>query len=141
MASVETGPITTGWGDYVAPYTTLDVSNKAVGGCSARSFTREGRFDAIAAEVRAGNWVIIEFGHNDGRSLSTHNGRTDCSGTGDEMCTTTYDGQTETGADISGIFEEHGQATPNNPWETGTFYSPSRFVEYAKLAAEAVGVA
>ena len=31
--------------------------------------------------------------------------------------------------------------TPNNPWESGEFeYSPSRFVGYAQLAAEAVGV-
>lgn len=30
--------------------------------------------------------------------------------------------------------------TPNNPWETGTFtYTPTRFVEYAKISAQNIG--
>lgn len=39
----------------------------------------------------SGDIVVIEFGHNDGGSLSTDNGRTDCSGTGDETCETVYE--------------------------------------------------
>jgi rhamnogalacturonan acetylesterase len=38
----------------------------------------------------SGDIVVIEFGHNDGGSLSTDNGRTDCGGTGDETCQTVY---------------------------------------------------
>lgn len=143
-----------GWGEYVAPYTSLTVSNKAIGGRSARSYTREGRFDAIAEVVQAGDWVVIEFGHNDGGSLSTDNGRTDCPGTGSETCSTTYNGVAETVLTFSAYIENAtkmfkakganviiSSQTPNNPWETGTFsYSPSRFVGYAQLAAEAAGV-
>ncbi|KAJ5692761.1 hypothetical protein N7462_002184 [Penicillium macrosclerotiorum] len=155
MAKGGTGSGTAGWGEYVAPYTPADVSNQAVAGRSARSYTREGRFDTIAAEVQSGDWVIIEFGHNDGGSLSTtDNGRTDCSGTGDETCTTTYDGVTETVLTFPKYLENAANTftakganvlissqTPNNPWETGTFtYSPSRFVGYAELAAEVAGV-
>lgn len=146
----------TGWGDYVAPYTTLDVSNKAVAGRSARSYTREGRFNAITEEVQSGDWVVIEFDHNDGGSLSpTDNGRTDCPGTGDETCSTTYDGVAETVLTFPAYWENAANMftaksarvlissqTPNNPWETGAFsYSPSRFVGYAQLAAETAGVA
>jgi rhamnogalacturonan acetylesterase len=143
-----------GWGEYVAPYTSLTVSNKAIGGRSARSYTREGRFDAIAQVVQSGDWVVIEFGHNDGGSLSTDNGRTDCPGTGSETCSTTYNGVAETVLtfpayveNATKMFKAKGanvivsSQTPNNPWETGTFsYSPSRFVGYAQLAAEAAGV-
>ncbi|KAJ5965267.1 hypothetical protein N7481_011981 [Penicillium waksmanii] len=154
MATGGTGSGTAGWGQYVSPYTTVTVSNQAVAGRSARSYTREGRFDTIASQVQSGDWVIIEFGHNDGGSLSTtDNGRTDCSGTGDETCSTTYDGVAETVLtfpkyleNAAAKFKAKGanvlisSQTPNNPWETGTFtYTPSRFVAYAKLAAEAAG--
>lgn len=154
MAKGGTGSGTAGWGEYVSPYTSATVSNQAVAGRSARSYTREGRFATIASKVQAGDWVIIEFGHNDGGSLSTDNGRTDCSGTGDETCTTTYNGATETVLtfpkyleNAANTFKAKGanvlisSQTPNNPWETGTFvYSPSRFVGYAKLAAQVAGV-
>lgn len=155
-SEARTVPTLPGWGDFVARYTTLDVSNEAVAGRSARSYTREGRFNAIAEEVQSGDWVIIEFGHNDGGSLNpTDNGRTDCPGTGDETCSTTYDGVAETVLTFPAYLENAASMftakgaqvlissqTPNNPWETGTFsYSPSRFVEYAQLAAETAGVA
>jgi rhamnogalacturonan acetylesterase len=69
----------------------LTVSNSAIAGRSARSFTREGRFAAVAATVKEGDWVVVEFGHNDGGSLATSdNGRTDCFGSGTETCQTTY---------------------------------------------------
>lgn len=99
--------------------------------------------------------MVIEFGHNDGGSLSSSdNGRTDCPGTGSETCQTEYDGQAEMVLTFPAYlenaaksFQEKGATvvissqTPNNPWETGEFgYEPSRFVEYAKLAAETVGV-
>ncbi|KAJ6072199.1 hypothetical protein N7499_010213 [Penicillium canescens] len=155
MAKGGTGSGTAGWGEYVKPYTSLTVANQAVAGRSARSYTREGRFDAIAAVVQSGDWVVIEFGHNDGGSLSTtDNGRTDCGGTGSETCSTTYNGVAETVLTFPAYLEKAAKTfkakganvlissqTPNNPWETGTFtYSPSRFVEYARLAAEVAGV-
>ncbi|KAL4809897.1 SGNH hydrolase-type esterase domain-containing protein [Aspergillus unguis] len=145
---------TPGWGDYIADSVSVEVSNQAIGGRSARSYTREGRFQDIADVLQSGDYVVIEFGHNDGGSLSTDNGRTDCPGTGDETCETTYDGVQETVLtfpayleNAANLFLEKGakvlisSQTPNNPWETGEFsYSPNRFVEYAQLAAEVAGV-
>jgi rhamnogalacturonan acetylesterase len=124
-----------GWGEYVTPYTSLTVSNQAIAGRSARSYNREGRFNAIADVVQSGDWVIIEFGHNDGGSLTpTDNGRTDCSGTGNETCSTTYNGVAETvltfGAYIEAATKKYlakganviiSSQTPNNPWETGSY--------------------
>lgn len=92
----------------------------------------------------------MEFGHNDGGSLTpTDNGRTDCSGTGTETCQTVYDGVNETVLtfpayleNASATFKAKGahviiaSQTPDNPWENGTFdYAPSRFVGYAEVAA------
>ncbi|KAL4895309.1 SGNH hydrolase-type esterase domain-containing protein [Aspergillus ambiguus] len=154
MAAGGGGSGTDGWGQYVASDVSVTVSNKAIGGRSARSYTREGRFQAIADVLQAGDYVVIEFGHNDGGSLSTDNGRTDCSGTGNETCQTVYNGVAETVLtfpayleNASKLFRAKGahvlisSQTPNNPWETGSFvYSPSRFVGYAKLAAQVAGV-
>ncbi|KAL2867325.1 rhamnogalacturonan acetylesterase RgaE [Aspergillus lucknowensis] len=148
------GATTNGWGEYIADSLSIAVSNQAVGGRSARSYTREGRFQAIADVLQEGDHVVIEFGHNDGGSLSTDNGRTDCPGTGDETCETVYDGVSETVLTFPKYLENAAQMfldkgahvlissqTPNNVWETGEFaYEPSRFVEYAQLAAEVAGV-
>ncbi|KAL4879303.1 SGNH hydrolase-type esterase domain-containing protein [Aspergillus karnatakaensis] len=145
---------TDGWGDYIASSVSLPVSNNAIGGRSARSFTREGRFQEIADSLVAGDYVVIEFGHNDGGSLSNDNGRTDCPGSGSKTCETVYNGVAETVLtfpayieNAANLFLEKGanvlisSQTPNNPWEGGSFaYTPNRFVEYARLAAERAGV-
>ncbi|KAL9624076.1 MAG: hypothetical protein Q9160_001598 [Pyrenula sp. 1 TL-2023] len=147
----------TGWGYYLSNYLSLPVVNNAVAGRSARSYTREGRFTTIANNLKKGDYVVIEFGHNDGGSLKpTDNGRTDCSPSGTNQavtCQTTYNGVSETVqtfytylVNAAKLFQSKGAtviistATPNNPWETGTFaYSGNRFVTYDQQAAQAVG--
>ena len=52
-----------GWGQYLQYSLNEPVVNHAVGGRSARSFTREGRFDEVLAQVESGDFVVIEFGH------------------------------------------------------------------------------
>jgi rhamnogalacturonan acetylesterase len=82
-----------GWGEYLQYSFNLSefvVKNSAISGRSARSFTREGRFKDVAAAVKPGDWVVVEFGHNDGGSLSKDNGRSDCGGDGAQTCETTY---------------------------------------------------
>ncbi|KAG9024946.1 hypothetical protein FRB95_010848, partial [Tulasnella sp. JGI-2019a] len=130
---------TDGWGQYLAQYITRPVVNDAIAGRSARSYTREGRFAAVAAAVVQGDFVIIEFGHNDGGSLTpTDDGRTDCPGAGNETCTTVYDGVTETvltfpayeinAAELIMAKGGHvilSSATPDNPWETGVYVEPT----------------
>ena len=41
------------------------VRNHAIGGRSTRTFIAEGRLDRMAAELKAGDTVLIQFGHND----------------------------------------------------------------------------
>jgi rhamnogalacturonan acetylesterase len=59
---------TEGWGQYLhySFDSHIRVNNSAYAGRSARTFTREGRFDRIYEQVTAGDWVVIQFGHNDG---------------------------------------------------------------------------
>jgi lysophospholipase L1-like esterase len=56
-----------GWGTMLrcafAPGVT--VENRAMGGRSTRSFVNEGRLDEIAHDIRKGDTLLIQFGHND----------------------------------------------------------------------------
>lgn len=64
---------TEGWGQYLQyslDSSRIRVNNSAYAGRSARTFTREGRFQAIFSEIQPGDWVVIEFGHNDGREYA-----------------------------------------------------------------------
>lgn len=85
---------TQGWGAFLPDYLNLPVVNSAIAGRSARSFTREGRFAVMAEKVTSGDYVVIEFGHNDAGSLTpTDNGRSDCTPVNNDYsttCSTTY---------------------------------------------------
>lgn len=56
-----------GWGQVIPLYFTaaVRVENHAVNGRSTKSFIDEGRWDSLMSRVQAGDYVIIEFGHND----------------------------------------------------------------------------
>ncbi|MFG6086958.1 GDSL-type esterase/lipase family protein [Stenotrophomonas indicatrix] len=59
-----------GWGQMLQSYldpARIEVRNHAKGGRSTRSFIDEGRLDAIAAELRRGDVLLIQFGHNDAK--------------------------------------------------------------------------
>ena len=57
-----------GWGAVLQPLfeeSKLQVVDVARGGRSSRTFITEGHWDRMLADVRAGDFVIIQFGHND----------------------------------------------------------------------------
>jgi lysophospholipase L1-like esterase len=57
-----------GWGDEMAAYfdpKKINVVNEAIGGRSSRTFQTEGRWDSLLAMLQKGDYVIIQFGHND----------------------------------------------------------------------------
>jgi lysophospholipase L1-like esterase/mannose-6-phosphate isomerase-like protein (cupin superfamily) len=59
-----------GWGQALQSYldpAAWQVRNHANGGRSARSFIAEGRLDAIAKDLRRGDVLLIQFGHNDAK--------------------------------------------------------------------------
>jgi len=59
-----------GWGQMLNYYFRHDVvvSNHAVGGRSSKSFIDEGRLDAIKQTIKEGDFLFIQFGHNDEKS-------------------------------------------------------------------------
>ena len=62
-----------GWGAELQAYfdpAKLEVVNAARGGRSSRTFITEGHWEKMLADVRAGDFVIIQFGHNDAGALN-----------------------------------------------------------------------
>jgi lysophospholipase L1-like esterase len=56
-----------GWGQYLGTYfdKRVEVVNLAKAGRSSGSYINEGRWDSLIVKVRKGDWVLIQFGHND----------------------------------------------------------------------------
>ena len=62
-----------GWGVPFPSYfdlTKINVANRARGGRSSRTFVTEGLLDKTVAEMKAGDFVLIQFGHNDGGAIN-----------------------------------------------------------------------
>src|SRR2546427_2880200 len=58
-----------GWGEPVAAYfdtAKITVLNRARGGRSSRTFLTEGLWDQVLSAMKPGDFVLIQFGHNDG---------------------------------------------------------------------------
>ena len=77
-----------GWGSMIADYfdtAKISVRNHAIGGRSSRTFITEGRWDRIMATLKKGDYVIMQFGHNDGGALDdTARARGTIKGIGEE---------------------------------------------------------
>lgn len=61
-----------GWGEVVGEHfdrTRITVVNYARGGRSSRTFQTEGLWDRVLSAMRPGDFVLIQFGHNDGGEL------------------------------------------------------------------------
>jgi rhamnogalacturonan acetylesterase len=89
-----------GWGDHLAHYvdtTRINVANRAVAGRSSRSYIREGAWDKVLAQMKPGDYVLLEMGHNDGGDPDGAKPRGSLKGLGDETKDVTLlDGTMET---------------------------------------------
>ncbi|KAF1691275.1 GDSL-type esterase/lipase family protein [Pseudoxanthomonas koreensis] len=59
-----------GWGQQLQSFLDpayYEVRNHAVGGRSSRGFVEEGRLEPIAGELRKGDVLLVQFGHNDAK--------------------------------------------------------------------------
>ena len=56
-----------GWGQMLPLFLSdkVKVENRAIGGRSTKSFIAEGRWEKLIADVKPGDYVFIQFGHND----------------------------------------------------------------------------
>lgn len=77
-----------GWGSVIAPYfdtSRIGIQNHALGGRSSRTFITEGRWDQVLASLAPGDYVLMQFGHNDSGALDdTARARGTIKGTGEE---------------------------------------------------------
>jgi lysophospholipase L1-like esterase len=64
----------TGWGQVLGNFFTdeVTVENHAMGGRSAKSFMDEGRLDTIFSKIQPGDYLLIQFGHNDQKKGVKH---------------------------------------------------------------------
>src|SRR6476660_4930239 len=61
-----------GWGSFMSGYfdtTKIGIQNHAIGGRSSRTFLTEGLWNKIMADLKKGDYVIMQFGHNDSGPL------------------------------------------------------------------------
>ena len=62
-----------GWADPFINYfdaRTVNVLNRARGGRSSRTYITEGLWDKVMSELKKGDFVLIQFGHNDGGKIN-----------------------------------------------------------------------
>lgn len=64
---VENTTRTRGWGEMLQEFfdPEVEVANYARGGRSSRSFYREGRWKLVTDSLKPGDYVLIQFAHND----------------------------------------------------------------------------
>jgi len=77
-----------GWGDVIGKYfdeQKIHVENHALGGRSSRTFITQGWWDKVLTNSKAGDYVIIQMGHNDGGPIDdTNRARGSLRGLGDD---------------------------------------------------------
>lgn len=58
----------TGWGQVIGSFfnaSNAKVNNVAIGGRSSKTFYTDGRLAALKATVKSGDYMLVQFGHND----------------------------------------------------------------------------
>ncbi|MFV5695258.1 rhamnogalacturonan acetylesterase [Flavobacterium sp. LB3P122] len=99
MADNGNNPNAVGWGVAFPAYcdtTRIEVINKARGGRSTRTFTKEGLWDAVKNQLKPGDFVMIQFGHNDAGPVDKEKFRGSLKGNGNETQEVVRDSLTET---------------------------------------------
>jgi rhamnogalacturonan acetylesterase len=84
-----------GWGELIGEFfdsTQLSISNQAMAGRSTRTFIKEKRWDKVLSTLKTGDFVIMQFGHNEGSKPDTSRAgyRGVLRGTGDETVQLTW---------------------------------------------------
>lgn len=75
-----------GWGSFFQNYfdtTRVSIENHALGGRSSRTFFTEGLWDKVLPGIQKGDYLIMDFGHNDGGPYNTGRARASLPGTGE----------------------------------------------------------
>lgn len=78
-----------GWGSLIQEFfdtTKISIENHAIGGRSSRTFLTDGRWDKILPNLKKGDFLLIQFGHNDNWAINdTLRARGTIKGIGEEI--------------------------------------------------------
>src|SRR5215204_2640956 len=89
-----------GWGNVIGDLfdkSKINIENRARGGRSSRTFFTEGLWEKVLSELKPGDFVLMQFGHNDGGAIDREKFRGSIRGTGEETRDITgMDGRAET---------------------------------------------
>lgn len=127
----------------------VHVINKARGGRSSRTFIYEGLWDDVKQQFQPGDFVLIQFGHNDAGNIDREKYRGSLKGMGDETQKVLRDSVTETvhtyGWYMKKMIRETKEIgaipivlslTPRNEWPDGNVERRTdSYVKWAKEAA------
>ncbi|MGY2132899.1 rhamnogalacturonan acetylesterase [Hymenobacter sp. HD11105] len=142
-----------GWGSKLGAFfdtTRITIANHAMAGRSTRTFVSEGRWRRVDSLLRPGDFLIMQFGHNEGSEPDTTKAgrRGVLRGTGDETKFLTWpDGHQETvhtygwylryfirGAKAKRATPIVASMIPRNQWQDGKVKRASN--DFGKWAAE-----
>ena len=148
-----TGRPQCGWGEMINQFvdtTQLNISNQAMAGRSTRTFIKEGRWEKVINAIKPGDFLIMQFGHNEGSKPDTSKAgyRGVLRGTGDETVQLTWkDSTIETvhtygwylrkfvqEAKAKGAIPIIASMIPRNDWKDGKVLRASK--DYGKWASE-----
>ncbi|MEI9808522.1 MAG: rhamnogalacturonan acetylesterase [Bacteroidota bacterium] len=147
-----------GWGTLISDLfdtTLVKVANHAIAGRSSRSFINEGRWQRLDSLLKPGDFVMMQFGHNDGSYPDTSKkNRGTLKGTGEETVELEFaDGRKETahtygwyirqfvrGAKAKGAIPIVLSMIPRNIWKDGKVPRANNdFGKWAKEVADGEG--
>lgn len=149
-----------GWAQELGTFfdgSKINVVNRAIGGRSSRTFQNEGRWDKLLAELKPGDFVFVQFGHNDvGRyDDPAAKGRPSLHGDGDETAEVTKaDGSKETVRSFGWYMRKYAtdaqargatvvlcSMVPHKDWKDGKISrgERDRWVKWTREAAATTG--
>ena len=148
-----------GWASFIEQFfdtTKISVENHALGGRSSRTFYTEGLWDKVLPGIKKGDYLFIQFGHNDGGPLNTGRARASLKGTGENSEAVIME---RTGgpeevftfghylrlyvrqAKVRGAIPVLLSHTPGNSWENGRMIrNDSTYGKWTREVAEQEGV-
>lgn len=147
-----------GWGSLLAGHfdtTKIHIENRALGGTSSRTYRTKGLWDAVLKQLKPGDFVLMQFGHNDGSPLDdTARARGTIKGTGNESreiynpITKKQEVVHTYGWYLSKFIEETKakgavaivcSPVPRNNWKNGKINRAEDYAKWAKETAYSAG--